>query len=110
MLGSRHRVAQRLGLTTAAFLMGLFCPYFLQVVGVLSSLCGTSIFLFLPLAFHWAVQAPPLLSFTALRHAVVVIVGLVALVFGLYQSVAELREAIGQGGSNAFNGGFFDPL
>jgi len=107
VLDTTHSSPVRFALVTAIVVVGLCCPYFLDVVGIFSALLGTSIFLFLPIAFHWRVQGQG--YWAALKHTVVVVAGLVALIFGFYESVSDLIISVNKGGGNPFTN-FMRPL
>jgi vesicular inhibitory amino acid transporter len=103
----RYSAPIRMTLLLFAFCVGLFVPYFLEFLSLLGSVFGVLVGAIVPVAVYWslleheAVQEG--LRFRAVRHALVVIVALVAFIFGTMTAIQDLRQAMAKG-----NGGFWD--
>jgi len=88
----RYSPTVRFALLFITLLIGLFVPYFLQFFGLLASLLGV-FFVFGPLALYWGLAMKTGLEVsraTVLKHAVVMSLGSIALVFGTWTSLLDL--------------------
>jgi len=91
----------RLGLLGTALLLATNLPFFGEVLSLIGALFVTVTMTFIPMACYWklaldANQSPP--PATRLKHAAIVVLGLVAIVFGTIGGWQELMEAVRKAG------------
>merc|ERR1712228_118234 len=83
-------------LTRLGVILGLVIPYFMEFLGLVSSLLGT-FFVLGPMALYWALAAKLGVGIsiaTRIRHVVVVCMGLVGLLFGTWASLLDLKAVL----------------
>mmetsp|Transcript_37404 Transcript_37404/g.93998 ORF Transcript_37404/g.93998 Transcript_37404/m.93998 type:complete len:468 (+) Transcript_37404:53-1456(+) len=96
--GWRYSTLLRTGLLGAAICIGLFLPFFLEFLSLLSSVLGSAIGIFLPLAAYWALklqrpQGEPQYA-TMAKHTAIMAFGFALLFIGTYNGVNDLVVAI----------------
>jgi len=102
----------RLGLLTVAVVVGLFSPFFLQVLTLIGSTIGTIMLTFFPMMVYWKLVSltgrhVPLLVYV--KHGLVFLLGCVAMVFGTYDALADLHKAMQSPDANPFKN-FWKPM
>lgn len=101
-MGGVQKVIMRFGTVLFCCVVGLFTPYFSEVLAILSAALVVPLVFFLPLVFSWkaaldAGQAHGLLR--NVLHSLVFAVGIVCLVIGFSEAVRDLQTAIAEDSS-----------
>jgi len=103
-----YSVPIRLAVPSLALCIGLSVPYFFAFLGLISSVLGVLLGCFVPLFCYWALVAQERRSepftdktyssiATVVRHTIIAVIGLIAMIFGTYSAVEELVAAYRKG-------------
>jgi vesicular inhibitory amino acid transporter len=102
-----YSCTSRIVLCLAALATGLYVPYFMEFLGLVGSVLGVAVGIFLPVACYWTLakkeseadkdfnpqgEIPKVLG-----HVVIVILGTIVLCVGTYSSLDELMKAFANG-------------
>lgn len=114
--GGAYSMPLRIGVLSVAISLGLFLPYFLEVLGVVSSLIGAPAGVILPVCCYWKIRKMHAAAFPStaapslVKHGVLLLGGFLALFFGTAKATNDLFLALSsKPGGNPFTH-FFDPL
>jgi len=98
----------RVGVVTFCACVGLFVPFFLQVVGIISALLVVPVVFFLPLLLGWKAAEDAGEPYSLPRKAFTIaalLLGVACLIIGAYESITDLQKAMHKDpdASNPFN-------
>lgn len=104
LVGGLYSYTVRVCLFMVSLLIGLFVPFFLDFLTLIGAVLGVVVGGFMPVAVYWAMAGTKQYSvFQVVRHGGIILIGLVALIFGTLTSVQGLMASFERG-----KGGFWE--
>jgi len=106
-----YSVGTRLALLACSVCVGLFCPFFLEIVGLLASVLGVATGVLIPLACYWKICRDNQelnerfgvdMKSEARKHSVILALGLGTMIIGTLSSGRDLLNAFEQPDANPF--------
>jgi len=95
----------RLGLFGISFVVGFFCPYFLEFLGIVSALLGVTVGILMPMAAYWALllekdsDTKESRYVEGAKHFFIAVIAAITLVNGSIAGIEDLFNAVAQNGS-----------
>jgi len=110
--GGQYSPPLRMGLLAAAVVVGLFSPFFLQVLTLIGATIGMVNLAFLPLLVYWKLalssgRQPATMVY--IKHSIILVLGCIALIFGTYVAVLDLIKAMESPKANPIKN-FWEPM
>lgn len=106
--GTSYSLPIRIGVVFLSIIIGLLCPYFLEVIGVIAAIGIVCMSVFIPIPCAWKLERN-LSAGTRRKHLVMMVVGMLALVFGTWDSIEDLLDALKKGGADPI-ANFWKPM